>query len=294
MRITPTVTQIARVFSYQANTQARAFGRKVEAAEAESKFKMLRPVLHLCKRISDWVISHTHNVSPALTTGKLTHPVDTLLQKNPVTLPRKISRQLHKKLMQPDRGLTFNEANVADIFTKDVFRQHVRLHVENGIGKPQKTFDSRQFYSQKIKSEPADAVLEQAQDALSGFAGNHPPLVRTLSAIANQASQSDPSLALMDMVNRKLGSQGDIMFTDNNFMNCDITCRRDRLYQVELNWDFQQAMLVTNDGNGHPLQGAAAHIKVRYLVDADGKVLEAKPKYHVKWPGFSSALAAGA
>ena len=292
MRISSTMTQAVQAFSYQANTQARAFGRKVEQAEAKSRFKVLRPVLWACKRMSDWIISHTHNVSPALTATKFSHPVDKVLWKSPVTLTRKLSRQLVKNLSHPGRGLTFNEANISSLFLKDVFRQNLHLHVQNDAGSKQKTFDSFRHYQKHIESESGDALLEQAQEALSDFADNHPPVVRTLSSIANQGAQIDQLHTLEDMINRKMGEQGMISFGDNSFTNCDITRRPDGLFQVEQNYDMQTAYYHNHDGNSYPLKGAAAHIKVAYLVNADGKVVKVKPEFHVKWPGFGNALSA--
>ena len=162
MQVTATAARVIRGFSYTINTQARAFGRQVEQIQGKRHSGALQPVLGTAKKLTNWIIRHTHNINPALGTSKLTHPVDAVLSKNPVHFPRSIKKQWTHDLCHPARGQSFDDDHIARTFRKDVFRQNVRLY-ESLPGKaPQKLFDSRAFHEQYHADYDSDQLLDQA------------------------------------------------------------------------------------------------------------------------------------
>ncbi|WP_461535521.1 hypothetical protein [Spongorhabdus nitratireducens] len=295
MQVSATVSRVVKVFSYSVNTKARAFGRKIEQAETTPRFKMLRPALKAFKNLSQWVISHTNNINPALGSARMTHPVDTVLSGDPIRFPVKLKREMIHGLHDPTRGQSFGEDHISKTFESDVFRQDVRLYVQPRGAEPKKVFDSMEFSKCLEGQCNNDEKLEQAKDTLSAFAGRKPELVRTLSAIANQSSQSDPLWALTQLTNEQMGDQGQIIYGGNDFVSYDITRKPDGNYVFEQNCGIQTLLYQSHTGDTFPvrLKGAAAHIRVKYLISAEGKILRAEPDIHVKWPGFGPALAAG-
>ncbi|MGY0218259.1 hypothetical protein ACWJJH_12885 [Endozoicomonadaceae bacterium StTr2] len=295
MQVSATVSRVVKVCSYSVNTKARAFGRKIEQAETTPRFKMWRPALKAFKNLSQWVISHTNNINPALGSARMTHPVDTVLSGDPIRFPAKLKKEMIQGLHDPSRGQSFREDNISKTFESDVFRQDVRLHVQSRDGEPKKVFDSMEFSKRMEGQCDHDEKLEQAKDTLSAFAGRKPELVKTLSALANQSSQFDPLWALTRLTNEQMGEQGQIVYGGNDFASYDITRKPDGNYVVEQNCGIQTLLYQSHaeDTLPVPLKGAAAHIRVKYLISPEGKVLRAEPDIHMKWPGFGPALAAG-
>ncbi len=261
----------------------RFFGHKVDQVEARSTQWPHMKAAHAVKKIIWRVIRK--NDFPF-------HPVDTIFRENPVKLPVHIEEPLIAKLQSPERGLKFSDG-VPGEFKRDVFRQSTCLYVSDNEGNPMEYLDFKKYDQEKNTNNNSEALQKQAVQLLANFAGGHQGVVRTLSSIANQASQADTLLSLNNLVSEKLREGEKILFGGNTFTTFKISRLPDGTYQVDQEYDFQRADFFLPGGEPQEIAGVSILVKVRTQVDSEGKVTNVVPEIRGDWPGFKRGLAAG-
>ena len=286
MKIISMATRVVKVLEYRTHTVAEAFGRKVTQALVKPRMKLVKPILDALKKLSDWVVRKTDRQFRP-------HPVDAVFQGRPIHLPGHIKESLMSDLHNPYQTMTYDDDEVARQYLTDVFRQSmVFTKVDNNF-EAQTCFNSQSYYKNNHANQTDFQLKEQAKEIMMDFADHHPPLIRTLSSLANQASMVEPMIALKSLAKEKLGDREDITFGGTTFVDCHLTKQPDGTYKVESHYDLPVAHYHNGDGRTVILNCASTFVKITYTVSAEGKILEVHPTMHVNWPGFYQGIKEG-